>query len=399
MTAINPDALPQHPLALTCRNPEELTLRVWSCTYKKTWLAFDVGIAPGSGDSYDKWYPRTISGWTGVTVSRGIERLPSGFEIELTEPMESVSDLIVQPGDYCEVYLGDDKVITGYIDTYNPSYSSRQHIVRVTGRSKCQDMVDCSVYPAGLQMKSSNLLDVAKAVCAPYGISVTLAPGSDQGAPFPQIVAMVGQTPFEILDGLCKTRSLLFFDDADGNLVISKIGDVPAASGFKEGINVLSAQAVYRQDVRYRLYEAYPTSLDIFSDTGDVSWLIGFVVDPTIQRFRYRAIMNEVWVNGQSQAMKLANWELARRFGRSFQVSLLTDSWRDSAGALYAPNTLVSIDLPGLKLKPQTWLISNVIYRRDDSGTTCELQIMPPDAFRPLPVPWFPLPADTLTKR
>ena len=370
---------------------DDLTLRVHTCTFNPN--------AAAGAETFTKSNPSEISGWTGVTVSRGIERLPSGFEIEFTEPLEGVSDLIVQPGDYCEVYLGDDKVLTGYVDTYNPSYSARQHIVRVTGRSKCQDLIDCSVYPPDLQLTSSLLLDVAKAVSAPYGIAATLAKGSIQGDPFQQIVAFAGQTPFEILDGLCKTRGLLFYDDTDGNLVISKVGDAHTASGFEEGINVLSAQAVYRQDVRYRRYDAYPTNLNIFTATGGGPWLIGNLTDPTIQRFRYRAIVNEVYIGGQSQALKLANWELARRFGRSFQVNILTDSWRDVSGKLYEPNTLASIDLPGLKLPPQVWLISSVIYRRDDTGTTCELQLMPPDAFKPQPVPWLPLPADVLLKK
>ena len=352
--------------------------------------------APAGGDSFFKVDPRTIDGWEDIRVTRGIERMPSSFDIELTEPRKEVSEIIAQPGDYVEVFLGSDKVLTGFIDQYNPAYSAGGHRVRISGRSRCQDIVDCSIFPAGFEAKTETLLSIAQRLASPYGISVALAHGADQGAVFPAVVTCVGETPFELLDRLCKTRSLLFYDNADGNLVISPVGSTQAAGGLVEGVNVLSAQAAYSQHMRYRQYDAFPTSLDIFKDTGNISWQVGQAIDNSIQRFRYRGIANEVFIDGQSLAAQLAEWELGRRFGRSFCVYVETDSWRDSAGNLYEPNTLVKLDLPGLKLPPATWLISSVEYKLSEAGTTCELQIMPPDAFKPQPSPYLPIATDTL---
>ena len=82
-----------------------------------------------------------------------------------------------------------------------------------------------------------------------------------------------------------------------------------------------------------------------------------------------------------------ADWERSRRSGRSRRLQLVTDGWRDSAGKLYQPNTLVPLDFPALKLAPTTWLISDVTYKRDaNTGTTCELVIMPPTAFEVQPI-------------
>ena len=67
-------------------------------------------------------------------------------------------------------------------------------------------------------------------------------------------------------------------------------------------------------------------------------------------------------------------------------LNLTTDSWRDSAGALWTPNTLVPLSLPALRLERAMWLISSVSYKLDENGTTADLTIMPPGAFQPQPI-------------
>ena len=76
-----------------------------------------------------------------------------------------------------------------------------------------------------------------------------------------------------------------------------------------------------------------------------------------------------------------ATWEMNRRNGRSQSISLTCDNWRNSAGALWKPNSLATVDAPILKLPGKTWLISEVTYRRDDKSIHADLVLMLPDAF------------------
>ena len=366
---------------------DDLLLRVSTCTYNKS-------AATGSGNSYTKSNPREIAGWTGVALYRGIERCPSGFEIEFTEPSGSVAEMIVQPGDFCEVFLGSDKVLTGYVDRYMPSYSQGQHTVAISGRSKCQDLIDCASFPGGEPYRQVTLQSLAQTLCQPYGITVSTDNGVDPGVVYPIIVVMEGEASFEVLERLSRNNGVLLYDDVDGNLVISAIGTKQASSGFEEGVNVLSAAAMYSMDGRFSHYGAFLNSLNIYADEGNGAFMRGVVRDPGVPRFRWRAIVSEVQVGGTQLAVKRMEWEATRRLGRSFQVRLRTDSWRDSSGALYAPNTLAAIDLPGLKLQPKVWLISDVVYRRDSRGTTCDLTIMPPEAFDVMPDLIYAAPPD-----
>ncbi|NYH21381.1 phage baseplate assembly protein [Paraburkholderia bryophila] len=365
---------------------DEITLRVSTCTR-------NLNAALGQ-PTYTTSNTRNITGWLGVRLSRGIERCPSDFEVSFTEPYENVSDVDVQEGDQVEVLLGADKVLSGFVDRYLPSYNAREHTIRITGRSKCQDLVDCSAKWTGGQLLNMPLLQIAQTLCGVYGVPVALADGANQGDPIPQLNIMVGEPIYDVLERLCRFRALLLYDQPDGSLLLSGIGTQQAACGFKEGVNVLSASALNSMDGRFSDYDAVRQSLDTCEDIGDGGNLIASVRDATVQRLRYRAIVAESVFGGQDVAAQRAQWEMARRYGRSYAVQVATDSWRDSAGVLWTPNTLVPIDLPKLKLKQQRWLISDVTYKRGADGTTADVVVMPPAAFYQQPIILNPLAPD-----
>jgi prophage tail gpP-like protein len=332
-----------------------------------------------------------ITGWDSIRVTRGVERCPSDFDILLTERyLGEAADLVVQPGDPCQVFLGADLVITGYIDrvTFEVTGSAR-HDVRIVGRGKCCDLVDCAAQWPGAQILSCSVLQIAQKL-AEYN-SITVSAQNDDGRSnfnIPQFNLMLSETSWEVIERICRFAQLLAYDGPDGNLILSGIGKQSAASGFTQGVNVQSMRATYSQDQRYSEYVAFLQSVDVFIDSGDGGNLLGTYKDSGVLRPRRHVTIAEQgsWGAAQQVCEQRAAWEAARRFGRSAQVCLTTDSWRDSSGVLYAPNTLVNLSLPAIKTDNKTWVISEVTYNlQEGSGTTCELVIMPQEAFLPQP--------------
>ena len=88
---------------------------------------------------------------------------------------------------------------------------------------------------------------------------------------------------------------------------------------------------------------------------------------------------------GNELAKQGAGWEANRRRGRSVVITLTTDSWRDSAGALYRPNSIARVELPSLPMPGSDMTISEVALSMGDAGTTCEITLMSPVAFTPQP--------------
>jgi prophage tail gpP-like protein len=325
------------------------------------------------------------TGWTDVRITRGVERCPSDFEVRLTEFIPGQDAIKILRGATVKVKIGRDLVLTGYVDRVTRTYDARSHSVTIVGRSKCADLVDCSAEWPGGQIVGSSVLEIAQKLAAPYGITVASHDGND-GPAIPQFNLNRGETPFEIIERLCRAAQLLAYDMPDGSLMLSALQEEQAASGFREGINVQRATYSAMLDQRYSEYESYMQSVEMFKDAGIGSDLIAAVQDPTVPRHRRKIFIVEI--NGVSSlaiAGQRAAWEKNRRIGRSNVVQLITDSWRDSAGVLYRPNTQALVELPTLQVKSANLTIGEVTYHRNEAGTSCELTLMLSGAYEPEP--------------
>lgn len=323
---------------------------------------------------------KVVAGWTDVRITRGIERMPGDFDIGLTELYPGELDqVVVTPGDACVVQIGGDTVITGYVDRYIPSYAEGEHRIRISGRGKCQDLVDCSAEWANGQISGASALTVASKLAAPYGITASCAETGLRV--IPQFNLMLGETPFEIIDRVSRYSSLLAYEEVDGNLVLSRAGTLQHGSGIEEGANVEAASVEYSCDQRYQTYVAYLQAINTFKEGGDGGNLIATTKDSGVLRNRKKYIIAEAVAGYMDVASQRAAWEMNRRNGRSVVVSVTVDNWRDVDGMLWAPNMLVMVYLPRLKLDRKIWLISEVTFRMDEQGTHADLVIMSPDAF------------------
>ncbi len=338
---------------------------------------------------------QALTGWEAVRVTRSLDRVPADFDITLTEryPGQAAA-VVVNPGDPCTVLIGSDTVLTGYIDRYNPSFSSRSHRVRIMGRSKCEDLVDCSISPAalnGMSMTTTSLQLLAQELASPYGITVSSLTGTNVpvaaigGGPL-TFSAILTETPYEIIERVARYAGVLAYDGTDGNLILANVGTSTMANGFQQGLNVEAADVSYSMDQRFQEYLPALMSSNMFGQQGIGGVTYAPAYDKGVPRFRELIVVSEQFAISQQFAQLRIQWEMARRLGRSQAVRLVCDSWRDSAGTLWAPNAYASINLPALKLTPpKPWIIGEVSYVRDDQGTHAELLLMPKEAFLPEP--------------
>jgi len=120
--------------------------------------------------------------------------------------------------------------------------------------------------------------------------------------------------------------------------------------------------------------------------------LLATARDPEMGRLRGRKHISivESTLIQKNLAQTAMDWEMNRRYGRSKVLKVKVDSWRDSSGALWTPNTLIPINLPVFELQNIQWILSEVTFSRDDKeGTTAQLILMPPEAFTVQPYEFY----------
>ncbi|KHK58183.1 Mu P family protein [Burkholderia sp. A9] len=334
-----------------------------------------------------------LSGWTSVRITAGVERIPRDFEFEMTELLPDAAHMLVRPGDKCTVQVSDRIVLTGYVDTVTPSISAANHSIRVAGRGMCADLVDCSAQWPNGQFSNTSALDIATRLADVYGIKVALAPDVTNLPILPQQNIMLGETAFEIIERVCRYSALMAYELADGSLYLSRAGTEAMSSGVHEGINLESATVDNSMHDRFSEVVAVMSAVSNLWDLNAVDTPVSVAIDPNVPRHRQRIIIAEAGDLGWNIGVQRAQWEVARRAGRSKVVHLTVDNWRDVDGNLWEPNKLVDVLVPSLKVSgdqagtiPVRFLISEVSYHFSLEGTHAELTLVAPEAFLPEPI-------------
>lgn len=337
---------------------------------------------------------KVLSGWDSVRVTRSIEHLPSDFELSLMDYYPGSDEKqLVKAGDACVVKIGSDTVLTGYVDRWAPMISRARHAVRAVGRSKCADLVDCSAYWKNNVISGATPLQIAQKLASPYGITVS----SDVtvNTTVPQFTLNWGETSQEVLDRVTRWAALLYYDKPDGSLYLTRVGTKQAASGVKQGQNIQDAAYESTMDERFSIYTGVSMSVTpINEEGGDEAYdavALATASDPeaAAMRYRNRTVIIESTMTANAQAKQCIDWEMNRRYGRSKRLRVTVDGWRDSAGNLWEPNTLIPISLPAFGLDDEMWLLGEVTYRKDDQGTVAEMVLMPPAAFSVEPYQFY----------
>jgi prophage tail gpP-like protein len=334
-----------------------------------------------------------ISGWTNVRITRGIERIPTDFDVSMTERFPGVDDIVAKPGMKCTVQIDSDTVVTGYLDRVESGIGPHDHPIRIVGRGYCQDLVDCSAVWQGGQFRNQTVLKIAESVAKPFGIEVLAA--GDVGDPFYSISMQPGETAFSLITKLCRERALLCYEDESGRLVLGRANTDATAGGIREGVNVEGAKFTLAMDQRFSDYTVIQQGAAAAQDIlGNASLDVYTFKDVQVPRYRPKYLVPEYGDADYTVAKAKAQWEANRRLGRGYLLSARVDSWRDGDEQLWVPNTLCPIDLPTLKVKDVSWLIGEVTYSLGPDGTHTELTLMPPDAFKPEPILTLIVPVD-----
>jgi prophage tail gpP-like protein len=350
------------------------------------------GPPPGAADELSLTVGKvTLVGWQRISVTRPLAAIPASFSIEATEKYPNLPDIDLKAGEPCTVKIGADLVLTGYVDRYQSAIAAGNHTIRVEGRSKSEDLVDCSALventsagspsTPGMQVVNGTTLDIVRKLAAPYNVKVQSTAGD--GIQVPQFNINLGETVWEIVDRITRYSEMLVYDMPDGSIMLAKVGTEAMASGFTLGENVEAADVMMSMDQRYQEYEGHLIStMALGTDAGVNMPGVGEIVrDAEVPRFRKLYVISEQFVMGVPLAGKRAIWEKNRRWGQSFNFTVTCDSWRDAKGKLWAPNMLAPIVAPALKLDRRDWLIGTVTYTRDEGGQHARLGLWPPEAF------------------
>jgi prophage tail gpP-like protein len=327
------------------------------------------------------------SGWTALSVTRGLSQLTHSFNMRVTDQWAGLGERVeIRAGQVVVVKYGNQTITTGYIDDDELSYSAGQRSLSFSGRSKTGDLVDCAAVRSNGKRSwlKAGLSTIASEICDPFGISATI--NASAGGAFSRFTIEEGETAFMCLERAARRRGLLLLTDNEGNLIFDRAGSGRITTRIEFGKNVLRSSS--RRSWRDR-FQTYTISTQATGDDnmyGTATSLTRTVTDSGVDRYRPTVILADTEDSG-AELKKRANWECNTRAGKSRELTYTVRGWEHDDG-LWEPNQLVRV------VDEQHWLddellITGVTQRRDESGTVTDLQLSAKEAFdvQPLPSP------------
>lgn len=379
-----------------------------------------------------------FGGWKNVRIEAGIERQARSFDLEVTDRWPGATDIPrrIRAGMECVVYIGDDRVATGYVDGTPIRYDGRSVTVAVRGRSRTADLVDCcpvqgskgdggggggaskkgwgalgltaidgtkaGAAPAaraikgnakggsGGQWRGQKLEQIAADMAAPYNIKVVAE--VDTGAVIAHQVQQ-GETVFESIDRMLRMRHCLATDNALGELVFVVAGSGgKATSALELGRNILAAETeldykkVFSEYVCKGQRSITSQQTDESEEGDDVESAVtssvgtsASVTDARMGRMRL-LVLKQSGQADEGTCGDRVTFERAHRAAKALETLYTVNGWRQSDGGLWLQNQSVRVadSVIGFDME---MLVAEVHYIMDEQGLRTELKVGPVDGY------------------
>jgi prophage tail gpP-like protein len=323
-----------------------------------------------------------FDGWTTVSVSKGIRNPAGGFSLSYAEKASAKGEpLKIRTGEACEVLIGGETVITGWIDAGRPEFDPESRGLMVAGRDRTADLVDCSALNSPGSWANRTLIQIASDLVAPFGLTVVAR--TDVGAAFRRFSLQQGETVWDALERLARFRGFLVVPTTAGQIEFITPGRRRAGFTLRQP-DMLSASAEHDVGDRFSLYVVKGQSAgDDESNGRAAAGPKAEVTDPAIKRYRPTLILAEEQATLASLQAR-AGWEANVRAAAGRRMEATVQGWRDPSGALWSADLIVPVEAPWLGVMGDM-LIADVTFELGESGSTTSLTLSPPDAYRPEP--------------
>lgn len=331
---------------------------------------------------------KSFEGWQQISVKRSLKAISGAFSLTVVDKWaEQQIAWQITPGDECSIQIGDDTVLTGYVDSVSPRFDASSRSFSVSGRDKTGDLVDCSIDQKPGSWSNISFLGLAKKLASPFDIGVTIDDNLSVSSLLPIFPAWKvnqGETCFESIERAARLRGVLLVNDGEGNILITQAGTDRASSELVQGENILEASADYNQKERFSRYvvKSQTNGLDGVDPSVDFSCQ-GVATDAGVTRYRPVVIVAEGAATA-AVCRTRARWESAVRLGKSTQVRVKVAGWRQNNGDLWEVNQLTTVKSPWLGLNLEL-LITETNFSKSDGGTFTDLLLEPAQAYKPDP--------------
>ncbi len=361
-----------------------------------------------------------LSRWTSVRVPRNLRDIAGSFMVQYRdagrEALAFDPDLDPMPrsptvlsGQACSVAIDGTTVLTGWIDKVEAQWEGQQLTCTISGRDKTGDLVDCAASPNGpVEWRNVNTLQIAQAICKPFGITARSDVPID--TQFPVFGVDADETALSAIEKAARQTALLVVSDGVGGLLLTRGGNTRAPAPLQRPGNIQGGGWQSDWSQRFSDYyvkgqtnrsvirkgsvpamsivtvpqtgESFPVETTASATTTEsvAVTMTGHAIDPEVTRYR-PTVRTAKTQSGAATVQDQADWGLRVAKGQAETGHYRVLDWRAGSGnALWLPNALTHLTDP-YAMVDRDMLISGVTYCYDQGGEYTQIEVAGRTAF------------------
>lgn len=301
---------------------------------------------------------------SGITTFR-MDALSDQFSIKASQV--SSRPLPFTMGSKCTVTVDDSLVLTGYVERVEVTGGALSHEVSISGRDLTSDLVDSSI--AGLATiqvaEETTLKQAIQAVLDHLGSSLLI---EDEVKPeaFKRgediLIPKPGVNAFEFLHKIARKRQVFLTSTPKGAIKITRGSVTEESGGFLQHVekdsvpgsnNILTYQMSYDESELFYQYKNVAQSnafawidadLEVDADLLANNKAKAVIDVDMAHRPGRQMVSVGKDTEGAINSFNRAEWEANIRRARARSFRCTVSGFRNQAGDLWSPNTLVSVD-------------------------------------------------------
>lgn len=327
--------------------------------------------------------------WSAMSIERTLDSIDT---IDIKAPFDAdVPDFrgAFQPFSYkaMSVMVGGSTLFTGTMVNVDPTMTENETTVTVSGYAKCGVLADVNPPASALPLEFNKvtLETIATQLCEPFGVSVEFVDSA--GDPFERVACDPSRKILEFLIELAQQRGLIMSNDSEGGLVFGKpTYDEPPVAILAQGQSPVTSVTPRFSPQNYFSHITGLESSEAGKKGGQFT-----VKNPHVTE-GVRPLNFSVTDTDGPNVQVATEAKAGRMIGNMAAYTVELSTWRDSAGNLWQPGTLVTLTAPDAMIYNEyKFIIRAVTLDRDRESSTATLELAMPSAFSgviPETLPW-----------
>jgi len=331
-----------------------------------------------------------------INVSRSMDEATGKFDFTATAA--EAKAFPIRRGASVRIVSNKEAIMTGWVESISPSYSTTDHELQIQGRGKGSDLVDSTLSAGSIEVQPpATLVDVAQQVIAFLGVDMKvltdLPPDAFQPYTAEEIVSVeAGQGAFEFLEKYARKRQVLISENGDGDMLLLRASGVEMNYSLINTLNngnntVLDASSTYNDADRFGQYSVVSQSnlsgLNNFEDQDmdDTVNSEGITVfDNEIRKSRVLYLVAEQSSNSEQSQLR-AQWEANIRKARSRVYSATVEGiGLPDTGEPFKVDRLLFVNDYFADIN-DFMLVKSISMSVEVGGSTTKFDMMEKDAF------------------